>query len=246
MRRVRLAAAASAGLNGSPYSLTMPYELLSPARPANLTLLLTNTKKSCGQSHRLVARDDEPGNGSALWRIERVLASCGVLVSTPSALVALIREVREGLSLTTLPVCTPTAVRPTRRRVARQWIQRFGRVCRDRGGKPVRQDSRRSALADIRAQDRQGAGPTGKDRVQRDAADGRRDGEGSGASVAAALREPARSRRPDSGHSRSISVARLTPCDQLPSMYNCHKSRRLIGISGCSVRSAVGPMLRSR
>ena len=41
---------------------------------------------------------------------------------------------------------------------------------RDRDGKPVRQDPRRPALAAVPAQDRQGAGATGQDRVQGDAA----------------------------------------------------------------------------
>ena len=41
---------------------------------------------------------------------------------------------------------------------------------RDRDGKPVRQDPRRPALAAVPAQDRQGAGATGEDRVQGDAA----------------------------------------------------------------------------
>ena len=41
---------------------------------------------------------------------------------------------------------------------------------RDRDGEPVRQDPRRPALAAVPAQDRQGAGATGEDRVQGDAA----------------------------------------------------------------------------
>ena len=41
---------------------------------------------------------------------------------------------------------------------------------RDRDGEPVRQHPRRPALAAVPAQDRQGAGATGKDRVQGDAA----------------------------------------------------------------------------
>ena len=56
-------------------------------------------------------------------------------------------------------------------RVARQGGRvRRPRPRRDRDGEPVRQDPRRPALAAVPAQDRQGAGATGEDRVQGDAA----------------------------------------------------------------------------
>ena len=81
------------------------------------------------------------------------------------------REVREGRALQhRLRLRLPRRGRQGVR-VARQGGRvRRPRPRRDRDGEPVRQDPRRPALAAVPAQDRQGAGATGQDRVQGDAA----------------------------------------------------------------------------
>ena len=81
------------------------------------------------------------------------------------------REVREGRTLQ-----HRLRLRLSRRgrpgvRVARQGGRvRRQRPRRDRSREPVRQHPRRRALAAVPAQGRQGAGATGEDRVQGDAA----------------------------------------------------------------------------
>ena len=95
----------------------------------------------------------------------------GRKADSDAALAALIAKYREGRTLQhRLRLRLPRRGRQGVR-MARQGdrVRRPG-PRRDRDGEPVRQDPCRSALAAVPAQGRQGAGASGEDRVQGDAA----------------------------------------------------------------------------